>query len=731
MQESTPGSKSNPAASPTEIHAPESNKHVQSKTEDKAKDLDINDPSYHYPATTHGSQNKSENDQSNHNHNFSSTGGELIEKSDSRSIISSEQSDDHSSDEDFKPHFEETPAEQTEHAPGEPGPLYANKTHSIDQNHISAQLPQHFRRNSSDTTGQLPLPSLEDSGLPGLPSPNPNSFYLPSHTSQQALQFHESPILNERRASISSHPRLKPPSDPSSSTYLRKPLNPIPRSSSQLSHNLIHSSSQFITGSPFGDLPGTRGDSSRSGGRHYPIPSAYTSHPRSQTHSSLKRNHLRRHSRQSSMQIDHLDELPLPASRPAVGHHRGHSRTSSVYDSDSESPSMGVHPEYVERGRRRHRPSTSIISVGVSASGPSKSLVELHDRANIHQFPSLHSIMVFEKDAPGQSRPAYFMDIKDRMSTDFWKEQNTVCLIIKLNDIYVTRRLDNNLINGTKLLNSAGVSRGRRDGILKAEKERHVVRTGGMGYKGVWIPFERALEMAKQEEVLDTLFPLFLADLRQVFRIPENYSRLIQVVRGGGKITAQLKWWLESMHEPQTFRPGYHFYDQDADALAVVEVTNFNPLDDEPPIVADDALEEIDEESIKTYDHHREMRDPLQHFNNPEYSHALPNIEEDHLIKLPPILTSSTEHQPVAGTSIEESSTRPRVDPSFPMEIPRDRPQSFSSRLVNPDEFMQPPIAQYTEYLRHAYHSYEPRPRDHRFHISDEDEDEETDMEYD
>jgi hypothetical protein len=45
---------------------------------------------------------------------------------------------------------------------------------------------------------------------------------------------------------------------------------------------------------------------------------------------------------------------------------------------------------------------------------------------------------------------------------------------------------DNHFINGTKLLNVAGMTRGRRDGILKSEKTRHVVKIGPMHLKGVW-----------------------------------------------------------------------------------------------------------------------------------------------------------------------------------------------------------------------------------------------------
>ena len=50
---------------------------------------------------------------------------------------------------------------------------------------------------------------------------------------------------------------------------------------------------------------------------------------------------------------------------------------------------------------------------------------------------------------------------------------------------------DNHMINGTKLLNVGGMTRGRRDGILKSEKTRHVVKIGPMHLKGVWYGFVR------------------------------------------------------------------------------------------------------------------------------------------------------------------------------------------------------------------------------------------------
>ncbi|KAJ2473583.1 hypothetical protein GGI02_000733, partial [Coemansia sp. RSA 2322] len=56
------------------------------------------------------------------------------------------------------------------------------------------------------------------------------------------------------------------------------------------------------------------------------------------------------------------------------------------------------------------------------------------------------------------------------------------------------------------------LSRGKRDGILKNEKGRRVVKVGPMHLKGVWIPFERARFLAEQFKVVEMLFPIFQHD---------------------------------------------------------------------------------------------------------------------------------------------------------------------------------------------------------------------------
>ncbi|CAX40298.1 enhanced filamentous growth protein, putative [Candida dubliniensis CD36] len=115
----------------------------------------------------------------------------------------------------------------------------------------------------------------------------------------------------------------------------------------------------------------------------------------------------------------------------------------------------------------------------------------------------------------GQFQPP---GIRPRVTTTMWEDEKTLCYQVDANNVSVVRRADNNMINGTKLLNVAQMTRGRRDGILKSEKVRHVVKIGSMHLKGVWIPFERALVMAQREGIVDMLYPLFVRDIKRVIQ---------------------------------------------------------------------------------------------------------------------------------------------------------------------------------------------------------------------
>ncbi|KAI9255556.1 transcription regulator HTH, apses-type DNA-binding domain-containing protein [Sporodiniella umbellata] len=98
------------------------------------------------------------------------------------------------------------------------------------------------------------------------------------------------------------------------------------------------------------------------------------------------------------------------------------------------------------------------------------------------------------------------------LSTSLWEEENTVCYQVEVKGIPIARRQDNDMVNGTKLLNVTGMSRGKRDGILKNEKDRVVMKVGALHLKGVWIPLERAKALATEYHIFDYFYPLFVQD---------------------------------------------------------------------------------------------------------------------------------------------------------------------------------------------------------------------------
>ncbi|TPX18431.1 uncharacterized protein E0L32_011672 [Thyridium curvatum] len=130
-------------------------------------------------------------------------------------------------------------------------------------------------------------------------------------------------------------------------------------------------------------------------------------------------------------------------------------------------------------------------------------------------------------DTTGQIAPP---GMKPRVTATLWEDEGSLCFQVEARGICVARREDNHMINGTKLLNVAGMTRGRRDGILKSEKVRHVVKIGPMHLKGVWIPFERALEFANKERITDLLYPLFVHNIGALLYHPTNQTRTTQVM---------------------------------------------------------------------------------------------------------------------------------------------------------------------------------------------------------
>ncbi|ORX60874.1 DNA-binding domain of Mlu1-box binding protein MBP1 [Piromyces finnis] len=82
-----------------------------------------------------------------------------------------------------------------------------------------------------------------------------------------------------------------------------------------------------------------------------------------------------------------------------------------------------------------------------------------------------------------------------------WEDKQTYVFQLKIGSKTLSRRIDNHTVNGTKLLNIGGLTRGRRDGILKNEKERNVIKHGPLNLKGVWIPLSRARLITEKHKI--------------------------------------------------------------------------------------------------------------------------------------------------------------------------------------------------------------------------------------
>lgn len=177
----------------------------------------------------------------------------------------------------------------------------------------------------------------------------------------------------------------------------------------------------------------------------------------------------------------------------------------------------------------RHQSSQSIHS---HMSAPSISSQQSYDFV---QEPVGRTFDTTGQSCPPGGRP--------RVSTTIWEDEGTLCFQIEARQVTVARREDNDMINGTKLLNVAGMSRGKRDGILKNEPIRTVIKIGSMHLKGVWIPFDRALDLANRHAITDLLYPLFVKDIKKFLYHPANYARTAavlaaatqrQALQGGG-----------------------------------------------------------------------------------------------------------------------------------------------------------------------------------------------------
>ncbi|PVV00277.1 hypothetical protein BB560_005347 [Smittium megazygosporum] len=142
--------------------------------------------------------------------------------------------------------------------------------------------------------------------------------------------------------------------------------------------------------------------------------------------------------------------------------------------------------------------------------------------ARTYKYPRLQKYESFFQH-PYNSSLSYTEQIAENFGnsefkTDrrYWEDEKTETLNIEVDGTTISRRLDNDMINGTKLLNFTGMTRGKRDGILKNEMVRKVIKTGSMFLKGVWIPFESAKSLAEKHGIYEKIKPLFEPDIRKL-----------------------------------------------------------------------------------------------------------------------------------------------------------------------------------------------------------------------
>ncbi|GAA5989474.1 hypothetical protein JCM11641_007314 [Rhodosporidiobolus odoratus] len=151
-------------------------------------------------------------------------------------------------------------------------------------------------------------------------------------------------------------------------------------------------------------------------------------------------------------------------------------------------------------------------------------------RSELAQAPNGRPIYTTPGSAP-QKAGASARKLEPIVSSTLWEDERTIVMQVLVDGHVVARRADNDWINSTKLLNMAGLTRGKRDMYLKNEPERIVFRRGALHLKGVWLPLSAAARLAKAYTLYDKLYPLFETDLQRFLFTPVNLERTTQLVR--------------------------------------------------------------------------------------------------------------------------------------------------------------------------------------------------------
>ncbi|KAF1354097.1 apses-domain-containing protein [Lizonia empirigonia] len=305
-----------------------------------------------------------------------------------------------------------------------------------------------------------------------------------------------------------------------------------------------------------------------------------------------------------------------PASGPPTGlSHYSYPQQPSMLQ---PGPQYGsAPPGYPSYGYPNGVPSQLPASSSMNSSMV-PSTIQLPAMSSGAPAPAPQSYQSHTFDHTGQVAPP---GMKPRVTATLWEDEGSLCFQVEAKGVCVARREDNHMINGTKLLNVAGMTRGRRDGILKSEKTRHVVKIGPMHLKGVWIPFERALEFANKEKITEQLYPLFVHDIGALLYHPSNQNR--QSV-GSAAMAAVGRPRSDSVQTAQRYLSG--------------------PTTSQPP----------------SLHHHHSMSNPIgaamsqpPHAIQPHPSAGRPGLDRAHTFPTPPTSASSIMGMGNQGSSYE------------------------------------------------------------------------------
>ncbi|KAG0274447.1 hypothetical protein BGZ95_009788 [Linnemannia exigua] len=219
----------------------------------------------------------------------------------------------------------------------------------------------------------------------------------------------------------------------------------------------------------------------------------------------------------STRQIGFQNAFHAPSNQNNNGNTNGNQhQPSSASLAGMSGPSALSHGHLT--GEQQQSFQTSNYPTGHYYADPEQHDPYDHDRIHTgglvgHAYGHSHDNLAALTPPPSAPIPQHDLPpLRTRLTNTIWEDEHTFCYQVDVKGVCVARRADNHMVNGTKLLNVVGMSRGKRDGILKNEKGRVVVKVGAMHLKGVWIPLDRAMHHAKAHNIEENLYPLLVED---------------------------------------------------------------------------------------------------------------------------------------------------------------------------------------------------------------------------